>query len=128
MSELNGVFVDSMGNIQVRKGDSGKIHVTGVPTDDDYRVSFAVVNPANGSILGEVHVDSDNSSEVDLEISTDFTEGLGVGRFFYGIKLTDSDNQEQTVLPSPFEGEDGSISIAPPQTFIVKPKLVEGKE
>ena len=126
MSQLNGIYVDVNGDIKCRLGDSGSIHFTGIPKDDDYKVSLAVVNPVDGKILNEISVQSDEENHVDIPISVSFTTSLGVGRFFYGVKLTDSEGAEQTVLPKAIEGEDGNISIDNPPIFIVKPLLVEG--
>lgn len=125
MSQLNGIYVDIDGNVKCRLGDSGSVHVTGLPKDDDYKVSLAVFNPADRMILNEVSVQSDEDNEVDIPISVDFTTSLGVGRFFYGIKLTDSEGEEQTVIPAAVEDSDGNMAMNTPPVFTVKPKLVE---
>lgn len=126
MSVLQAIFVDTEGNISCRLGDSGAIYVTGIPTDDNYTVSLGVVNPPDKKILNEVSVNSNNAEEVQLPISVAFTESLGIGRFYYGIKLTGTDFVEQTVIPNAYMDEDGQIEIARPNTFTVKPKLAEG--
>ena len=126
MSILQAIFVDTEGNISCRKGDSGSVFLTNVPTDDNYKVSLGVINPPNRVILNEIQVDSNQQSEVEIKIPVSFTESLGVGRFFYGIKLTGSDGEEQTVIPNAYMDDDGQIEIASPNTFIVKPKLAEG--
>lgn len=126
MSQLNAIYVDINGNISCRKGDSGTVYVTGVPTDDVYTVSLGVVNPPDRAILNETSVSSNQQSEIQIPISVEFTESLGVGRFFYGIKLTGSDGVEQTVIPNAYMDENGQIEIAAPNTFTVKPKLAEG--
>lgn len=126
MSVLEAIFVDKEGNISCRLGDSGNVYITGVPTDDTYKVSLGVVNPPDKSILNEVSVQSNQQSDVTIPIDVAFTESLGVGRFYYGIKLTGSDGVEQTVIPNAYMDEDGQVEIARPNTFTVKPKLVEG--
>lgn len=126
MSGLNGIYVDINGDIKCRLGDSGSITVIDIPTDDDYKVSFAVINPVGMKILQEVSVQSNNQEEVEIEIPVSFTTSLGVGKFFYGIKLTDSEGKEQTVMPMAYEDEDGNVGINNPNTFVVKPLLVEG--
>lgn len=126
MSILQAIFVDTEGNISCRKGDSGSVYLTGVPTDDNYKVSLGVVNPPDKVILNEISVYSNNESEVTIPVSVDFTESLGVGRFYYGIKLTGSDNVEHTVIPNAYMDDDGQIEIAAPNSFTVKPKLAEG--
>lgn len=126
MSELNGIYVDLNGDIKCRLGDSGSIPVTGIPKDDDYKVSLAVFDPADKKILNEVSVQSDEEDSVSIPISVAFTTSLGVGRFFYAIKLTDSEGQEQTVFPGAELEEGGIVSMQNPRTFTVKPLLVEG--
>lgn len=126
MSILQAIFVDLEGNISCRKGDSGNVYLTGVPTDDNYKVSLGVVNPPDRVILNEITVDSNQEAEVTIPVSVYFTESLGIGRFFYGIKLTGSDGKEQTVIPNAYLDADGQIEIAAPKTFTVKPKLAEG--
>lgn len=126
MSQLNAIYVDLEGNISCRKGDGGNVYVTGIPTDDNYKVSLGVVNPPDRVILNEIIVDSNKLSEVTIPVPVAFTESLGVGRFYYGIKLTGSDGVEQTVIPNSYMDEQGQIEIAAPNTFIVKPKLAEG--
>lgn len=126
MSVLEAIFVDKEGNISCRLGDSGNVYIMGVPTDDTYKVSLGVVNPPDKSILNEVSVQSNQQSDVTIPIDVAFTESLGVGRFYYGIKLTGSDGVEQTVIPNAYMDEDGQVEIARPNTFTVKPKLVEG--
>ena len=126
MSILQGIYVDNEGNISCRKGDSGNIYVTGIPTDDDYKVSLGVVNPPNREILNELSINSNQESEVTIPVPVAFTESLGIGRFYYGIKLTSSNGVEQTVIPNAYMDENGQIEIAAPNTFTVKPKLAEG--
>lgn len=126
MSQLNAIYVDTEGNISCRLGDSGVVYITGIPTDDDYKVSLGVVNPPDKSILNEVSVQSNQAEDVSIPLNVAFTESLGVGRFYYGVKLTGSDGEEQTVLPNSFMDDDGQIEIARPNTFTVKPKLAEG--
>lgn len=126
MSQLNAIYVDTEGNISCRLGDSGTVYVTNVPTDDDYTVSLGVINPPDKTILNEIKVNSNQQSEVSIPVSVAFTESLGIGRFYYGIKLTGTDFVEQTVIPNSYTDEDGQIEIARPNTFTVKPKLAEG--
>lgn len=127
MSELNGIYVDINGDIKCRLGDSGFITISDLPTDDDYKVSLGIFNPADRMILNEVSVQSDNEQTVQIPISVAFTTSLGVGRFFYGIKLTDTDGHEQTILPKAVEDSDGNMALNTPNCFIVRPLLVEGE-
>lgn len=126
MSQINGIYVDINGDIKCRLGDSGYITITGLQTDDDYKVSFAVYDPKSKQILNETSVQSDEENNVEIPIPVAFTTSLGIGKFFYGIKLTDSQGQEQTVIPSAEVEENGVVSMQNPNTFTVRPLLVEG--
>ena len=126
MSELNGIYVDANGDIKCRLGDSGYITITDLPTDDDYEVSIGVFDPKDRMLLNETSINSDNASSVEIPITTEFTKSLGVGRYFYGIKLTDGNGEEQTVLPGAIEDENGKIIMNQPNTFTVRQLLAEG--
>jgi hypothetical protein len=125
MSALNGVYVDTDKTIYVRQGDSGSITISGIPTDDNYKVSLGVYNPLNHEIIAETHENSMESDEIGLQISKDMTETIGVGRYYYAIKLSVGQN-EQTVLPKAQLDDDNKLFIPNAPIFIVKPKMVEG--
>lgn len=125
MSALNGVYVDTDKTIYVRAGDSGSVTIGGIPTDENYKVSLGVYNPLNKEIIAETTEHSENSDEVTLDISTDMTETIGVGRYYYAIKLS-AQGEEQTVLPKAQLDDDNKLFIPNAPIFIVKPKMVEG--
>lgn len=127
MSALAGLFVDKCGNIVSRVGDSGSFVINGIPTDDNYKISFGVVNPQTKEIIAETSMESANLESVSFVISKELTEQVGEGRFYYGIKLTDSNGVEQTVIPNAFKDREGNILLSNPQTFTLKSKLVEGE-
>ncbi len=128
MSMLNGIYVDSEGNISCRKGDSGYIAIIGLPDDENYTISLGIYDPKTKEILREISMPSGGETEVQMAIPVSFTESVGVGRFFYGIKLTDTLGEEQTVIPNSYMDAEGHIEIGAPQTFIVRPKLSEGAQ
>lgn len=125
MSALNGVYVDTDKTIYVRAGDSGSITIGGIPTDENYKVSLGVYNPLTHEIITETSNHSANEEQVSLAISTDMTETIGAGRYYYAIKLSYQDN-EQTVLPKAQLDDDNKLFIPNAPIFIVKPKIVEG--
>ena len=102
MSMLNGIYVDSEGNISCRKGDSGYIAIIGLPDDENYTISLGIYDPKTKEILREISMASGGETEVQMAIPVSFTESVGVGRFFYGIKLTDTLGEEQTVIPNSY--------------------------
>ena len=88
---LNGLFVDDKGTMRIRKGDSGSFKLKGIPADKNYKVYFAIYDPATGEIVSpELFVQSDKKPEVEVNFSVDFTnslEGTEKGRrYSYGIK------------------------------------------
>lgn len=125
MSILNGVYVDANNTIYVRCGDSGQIVISGLPTDENYKVSLGVYNPLDNQIIAETHANSSSEESVTLDISTEMTEGIGVGKYFYAIKLSHS-SDEQTVLPCASVDSKGALITPTAPTFMVGKKLVEG--
>lgn len=125
MSALNGVYVDTDKTIYVRAGDSGSVTIGGIPTDENYKVSLGVYNPLNKEIIAETSNHSANEEQVSLGISTDMTTTIGVGRYYYAIKLS-AQGEEQTVLPKAQLDDDNKLFIPNAPIFIVKPKMVEG--
>jgi hypothetical protein len=127
MSELNGVYVDSKNDIYVRCGDSGKITITGLPTDGNYKVVLGVYNPLTKEIVAEAIEHSSNEESIELAIGSSMTETIGVGHYFYAIKLI-LNSDEQTVLPKASVDESGVIQLPIAPSFFVSPKMAEGNE
>lgn len=127
MSQLNGIYVDNAGTMYARTGDSGFVVISGVPTDDNYKVSLGIYNPLNKKIIAETSASSSSNDEVTLNISTDMTTSVGPGRYFYAIKLSAS-GKEQTVVPRAFVDEQGVLHTPAAPIFLLSPKLVEGNE
>lgn len=124
---LNGIFVDFNENISCRQGDSGYVTVTGLPTDKDYKLYLAVSVPQTREIVGEVTVQTEMQDSVEVGIPSAFTEKIGLGRFYYAIKLVDGED-EYTVVPKAYTDKNGEVAIANPPIFLVKRKLSEGGE
>lgn len=124
---LNGVYVDSEKNIYVRQGDSGTITLTGIPTDENYKLSLGVFNPLNQEIVAETSSQSNSMATASLTISAAMTNSLPSGKYFYAIKLSSGAN-EQTVLPQPIIDSDNNVTMVNAPFFYVRPKLVEGAE
>lgn len=125
MANLVGVFVDNKYNIFVRQGDSGAVVIKGIPDDNTYKVSLGIVDPDSGSIVKEISTYASSVTQVAINITTQQTESLNVGKYLYGIKLTVGDS-ETTVIPNAYKNAGGCLSIPLPPTFNILPKLVEG--
>lgn len=125
MSQLNGVYVDANNKIYVRCGDSGTITLTGIPTDENYKASLGIYNPLTKQIIAETSANTGEHDFVSLNISSEMTESIGAGNYFYAIKLAKGDS-EQTVLPRIETDAEGNMNMPLAPTFFVSPKMVEG--
>lgn len=118
--------VDEHGDITIYQGDSGKILVDGIPTDNNYVVYFSVYDKARNRVGDEIYVQSNHRDYVVFDLTPDYTDILTVPKneqyaiYFYGVKICDSQNQTENTLILG-DGDIGSIN-----TITVFPKKVEG--
>lgn len=120
--------IDDYGNITLVQGDSGELTVSGLPTDRNYSVWFAIQDENRNPIGGEINIDTNNSESISLYITGGLTDLLTVPRdeetatYYYGIKLCSADDSlEDTLLL-------GNGSMGDKTTITVYPKKVEGIE
>lgn len=120
--------IDNNGNITMIQGDSGTLSVSGIPTDKNYTVYFAIQDENRNSIGTELYVNTNRNSTVMFIITGVLTDLLKVKKgeetatYYYGIKLCDTeDNTEDTLLL-------GNSSIGDRTSITVYPKKVEGIE
>lgn len=117
--------VDNFGNITLVQGDSGELAISGIPTDDNYSVYFAIQDESRNPIGDEISVNSSKSSSVIFVIPASLTNLLTVKRneeiatYYYGVKLCDESGLEDTMLL-------GNSKIGDRNTITVYPKKVEG--
>ena len=120
-------IIDENGNIELVQGDSFTLSVSGIDTDEDYKVYFSIYD-SNGNILGdEIWVNSNHSDTVILEIPSSLTDLLTVRQgidstedYYYGIKTClESTGFEDTLCI-------GNSDIGDLNTITVYPKKVEG--
>lgn len=117
--------VDNFGNITLVQGDSGELAISGIPTDDNYSVYFAIQDENRTPIGDEISVNSSKSSSVIFVIPASLTNLLTVKRneeiatYYYGVKLCDESGLEDTMLL-------GNSNIGDRNTITVYPKKVEG--
>lgn len=110
-------------NIFIRRGDSGNIDVSGLPTDQNYGVYFSVVDE-NENILKEWVVYSDQQPQVTFSLSAPETDQIPEGDYYYGIKICNN-GMEDTLIPRTAV-ENGAIKRYPAPLFTVGEKYVEG--
>ena len=117
---------DENGNITLIQGDSGILIVSGISTDKNYTVYFAVQDRNRKPIGSELFINSNKSSEVAFYLTGAFTDLLKVEKnesfanYYYGIKVCDADTGFEDTLVTE-TGEIGDLNV-----ITVYPKKVEG--
>ena len=118
--------IDANGTIYIHQGDSGEIVVSGISTDKDYTVYFAVKDTDRNTIGSELSVNSNYQSYVTFVLSGDFTDLLTVDDdeefavYHYGLKMCSEDDLiEDTLFVV-------NSDYGQPNLIIVYPKKAEG--
>lgn len=118
--------IDKYGNISLIQGDSGTITISGLNTDKNYTIYFAIQNKNRETVASELQVSSNHSSFVIFKLTAEYTDLLTVKKnedfaiYYYGIKMCNEESQkEDTVLI-------GGSQIGDKNRIIVFPKKVEG--
>lgn len=118
--------IDNNGNITLVQGDSGELVVTGLPTDQSYKVYFAIQDENRKPIGSEIVVNSNKSDSVIFVLLGSLTDLLTIKKgedtatYYYGVKLcSEEDNTEDTLLL-------GDTDIGDRNSITVYPKKVEG--
>ena len=118
--------IDNNGNVTLVQGDSGELVVTGLPTDQNYKVYFAIQDENRKPIGSEIVVNSNKSDSVIFVLLGTLTDLLTVKKgedtatYYYGVKLcSEEENTEDTLLL-------GDTDIGDRNSITVYPKKVEG--
>ena len=118
-------MIDNDGNITMIQGDTGRLVVNGLMTDQNYDVYFAIQDENRRPIGNEISVQSNSQPTVVFELSSNLTDLLKVGQdeetheYYYGVKTCTADGFEDTLTIG--NGDMGDIN-----TITVYPKKVEG--
>ena len=118
-------MIDNDGNITMIQGDTGRLVVNGLMTDQNYDVYFAIQDENRKPIGNELSVQSNSQPTVVFELSSNLTDLLKVGQdeetheYYYGVKTCTADGFEDTLTIG--SGDMGDIN-----TITVYPKKVEG--
>lgn len=118
-------MIDNDGNITMIQGDTGRLVVNGLMTDQNYDVYFAIQDENRRPIGNEISVQSNSQPTVVFELSSNLTDLLKVGQdeetheYYYGVKTCTADGFEDTLIIG--GGDMGDIN-----TITVYPKKVEG--
>ena len=118
-------MIDNDGNITMIQGDTGRLVVNGLMTDQNYDVYFAIQDENRRPIGNEISVQSNSQPTVVFELSSNLTDLLKVGQdeetheYYYGVKTCTADGFEDTLTI-------GSGDMDDRNTITVYPKKVEG--
>ena len=118
-------MIDNDGNITMIQGDTGRLVVNGLMTDQNYDVYFAIQDENRRPIGNEISVQSNSQPTVVFELSSNLTDLLKVGQdeetheYYYGVKTCTADGFEDTLII-------GSGDMGDRNTITVYPKKVEG--
>ena len=118
-------MIDNDGNITMIQGDTGRLVVNGLMTDQNYDVYFAIQDENRRPIGNELSVQSNSQPTVVFELSSNLTDLLKVGQdeetheYYYGVKTCTADGFEDTLTI-------GSGDMCDRNTITVYPKKVEG--
>lgn len=101
------LIIDKDGTISLYQGDSGELVISGLDTDKNYTVFFAIQD-SNRKLIGEeLQVAVTNSDTVTFILTPEYTDLLTVPKnkpyeiYFYGIKACETDkNIENTMFVS----------------------------
>ena len=119
-------MIDNDGNITMIQGDTGRLVVNGLMTDQNYDVYFAIQDENRRPIGNEISVQSNSQPTVVFELSSNLTDLLKVGQdeetheYYYGVKTCTADGFEDTLTI-------GNGDMGHRNTITVYPKKVEGK-
>lgn len=118
-------MIDNNGNITMIQGDTGRLVVNGLNTDQNYDVYFAIQDENRRPVGNELSVQSNSQPTVVFELSSNLTDLLKVGQdeetheYYYGVKTCTADGFEDTLTI-------GSGDMGDRKTITVYPKKVEG--
>lgn len=117
--------IDENGNITMVQGDTGRLVVNGLNTDQNYTVYFAIQDENRRPIGNEVNVESNMQPTVVFELASQLTDLLKVAEdeethtYYYGVKTCTADGFEDTLSI-------GGSDMGDKNTITVYPKKVEG--
>ena len=117
--------IDENGNITIVQGDTGRLVVNGLNTDQNYTVYFAIQDENRRPIGNEVNVQSNMQPTVVFELASQLTDLLEVAEdeethtYYYGVKTCTAEGFEDTLSI-------GGSDMGDKNTITVYPKKVEG--
>ena len=121
-----GYEVQDNGDLTIYQGDSFELVLNGKPTDQNYKIYFAIQNKDREPIGQEIMVESNFASSVVIKVVGNYTDLLVVDEdtknetYYYGVKkCSEVDNTEDTLLL-------GNKKLGELNTIKVFPRKVKG--
>lgn len=121
-----GYTVQDNGDIIVTQGDSFELVLNGIPTDQNYKVYFAIQDAERNPIGTEIMVESNHEAAVTIKVTGNYSNQLVVEEdsktttYYYGVKICSTEeNTEDTLLL-------GNKTMGEQNTIKVYPRKVEG--
>ena len=117
--------IDENGNITMVQGDTGRLVVNGLNTDQNYTVYFAIQDENRRPVGNEINVESNMQTTVVFELASQLTDLLKVAEdeethtYYYGVKTCTVEGFEDTLSI-------GGSDMGDKNTITVYPKKVEG--
>ena len=118
--------VQPSGDMTIYQGDSVELNINGIPTDQNYKVYFAVQDEERNPIGQEILVESNFQETVTIKLVGNYTDlftvpsDLKSQKYYYGVKLCSADdNTEDTLIL-------GGTAIGGLNVINVFPRKVKG--
>ena len=95
--------IDENGTITCYQGDSGEINITGLPTDKNYTVYFAVRDTKRNPVGFEIPVITDGNDLITITVPPNLSDTWKVksneefATYHYGFKICDGFGFEDTL-------------------------------
>lgn len=98
------LIIEKDGTISLYQGDSGELVVSGLDSQKNYTVCFAIQDAERNLIGEELQVAVTNSDTVTFVLTPDYTDLLIVPKnkpfevYFYGIKACEAENNIENTM------------------------------
>ena len=98
------LIIDNDGTISLYQGDSGELVVSGLDSDKNYTVYFAIQDIDRNLIGEELQVAVTNSDTVTFSLTPEYTDLLTVPKnkpyeiYFYGIKACETESNIENTM------------------------------
>ena len=113
------IFIDEKGSITLYQGDTGNIVVSGLDTNNNWDVYFAVQNQNREPVGSEILVSSAGNETVVITIPSSLTDMLTVPAdqdyeiYYYGLKVCNGQTEHTLFVQNSSYGEQNQITVYP---------------